>query len=152
MKNLIALTLIPFTFATASVNAQQVNTYGVCTQYREVYIPGYTNQSGNYVPGRVATQAFNVPCDPSVATYTPPPPPQPQPQYYRQRVCNPTAGAALGAGLAGALGGGYSRTYSGNWYNNYSRGSSSGGYSNTTKYTGYWQLFGAGLGALMFSC
>jgi len=44
------------------VMSQQVNTFGVCTQYREVYIPGGYDSYGNYYPGNVETQVYNVPC------------------------------------------------------------------------------------------
>ena len=42
--------------------AQQVNQYGVCTQYQEVYVPGGYDQYGNYYQGGVQTQSYNVPC------------------------------------------------------------------------------------------
>lgn len=143
MKHL--LLLLPLTLASVSVQAQQVNQYGVCTQYQEVYVPGGYDQYGNYYPGGVQTQSYNVPCGNMNAGYG-------GNNYYRPRVCNPTAGALLGAGIAGAIAGGSSRSYSGNWYNTYSRDGSSGGWSNTEKNNYSWQTLGAGLGALMFGC
>jgi hypothetical protein len=151
MRHLSLALLLSLTFAPISTQAQQVNTYGVCRQYREVYTPGYNDQYGNYVSGRVYTQSYIVPCDGSVATYVQPP----QQQYYqRQRVCNPAAGAALGYGLGEALGGGNGWKSSSNWTRNYNRNSSSGSYnySNRNYRSNGWSVFGGGLGALLFSC
>ena len=152
MKKL--LIILPLLFLPAPVVAQQVNTYGVCRQYQEIYTPGYNDRYGNYVSGSVSTQSYIVPCNGSVASYQQPQP-QPQQQYYqRQRVCNPTAGAAMGAGLAEALSGGNGWQSSSNWTRNYNRNSSSGSYnySNRNYRSNGWTLFGAGLGALMYSC
>ena len=147
MKLLPLALLLSLTFAPVSTQAQQVNTYGVCRQYREVYTPGYNDQYGNYVSGRVYTQSYIVPCDGSVATYVQPP----QQQYYqRQRVCNPAAGAALGYGLATALSGQTGYNYNSNYTRN--RNSGSYNYSYGNKRSNSWGIFGAGLGALMFSC
>jgi hypothetical protein len=76
------------------------------------------------------------------------------PNYRRQRVCNPTAGAVMGAGLAEALSGGNGWRSNSNWTRNYNRNSSSGSYnySNRNYKSNGWSLFGAGIGALMFSC
>lgn len=141
MKKL--LLLLPLTFLPMPVMAQQVNQYGVCTQYQEVYVPGGYDQYGNYYPGGVQTQSYNVPCNQvSGGNWNP--------TYQRQRVCNPVAGAAMGAGLAEALSGGRGYKYN----SNYSRNGSSGSYNYS--YRNYksngWTLFGAGLGALMYSC
>lgn len=156
MKYLLpALLLLP-----TPVFAQQVNQFAVCTQNQEVYTPGRYDKFGNFVPGAVTVQTYNVPCNAVNQGY------RPANQYYSngyagnggygyyrpRRVCNPTAGALLGAGIAGAIAGGSSRTWSGNWYNNYSRNGSSGGWSNTESNNYSWQALGAGLGALMFSC
>jgi hypothetical protein len=144
MKHFILLSLL---FLPTPVVAQQVNQFGVCTQYQEVYTPGGYDQYGNYFPGGVSTQSYNVPCNGSVVNSQP---------YYRprQRVCNPTAGAALGAGLAEALSGGRGWKSSSNWTRNYNRNSSSGSYnySNRNYKSNGWSIFGAGLGALLFSC
>ena len=149
MKHLLTLSLLlPFAFV-APTQAQQVNAYGVCTQYREIYNPGYTDQYGNYVAGSVSTQSFNVPCNGSVSTTQPP-----QQYYQRQRVCNPTAGAAMGAGLAEALSGGNGWKSFSSWTRNYNRNSSSEtyNYGNRNYKSNGWSLFGGGLGALLFSC
>ena len=145
MKHLILLSLL---FLPAPVVAQRVNYTNVCTQYREVYTPGGHDYYGYYYPGKVTSEAYNVPCNDSVVNYV-----QPQ-QQQRQRVCNPRAGAALGYGLGEALGGGNGWKSSSNWTRNYNRNSSSGSYnySNRNHKSNGWSLFGAGLGALMFSC
>jgi hypothetical protein len=151
MKLLSLTLLLPLAFVPVSVEAQQVNAYGVCTQYREIYTPGYTDQYGNYVAGSVSTQSFNVPCNGSVATTQPP-----QQYYQRQRVCNPAAGAAMIGGLAEALSGGRGWKSNSNWKRNYNRNnnSSSGryNYSNRNYTSNGWTIFGAGLGALLYSC
>ena len=146
MKLLPLALLLPLTFVPASVEAQQVNAYGVCTQYREIYNPGYTDSYGNYTPGYVSTQSFNVPCNGSVTTT--------QPYYQRQRVCNPAAGAAVGYGLATALSGSTGYSYNSNYKRRYNRNSSSGSYnySYRNNRSNSWGIFGAGIGALMFSC
>jgi len=150
MKLLPLALLLPLTFVPVSTQAQQVNTYGVCKQYQEVYSPGYNDQYGNYVSGRVSTQSYIVPCNGSVTTYV-----QPQQQYYqRQRVCNPAAGAAVGYGLASALSGSTGYSYNSNYKRRYNRNSSSGSYnySYRNNRSNSWGIFGAGIGALMFSC
>ena len=140
MKKLILLSTL--LFAPMPVMAQQINNYGVCTRYREAYQPGYYDEYGNYIQGGVYTESYNVPCGAGVYASSAP--------VYRQRVCNPGAGAAMGAGLAEALGGGNGYRYN----SNYTRGRNSGSYNYS--YRNYksngWSLFGAGLGALMFSC
>ena len=150
MKRFILTSLlIPFTFATPS-QAQQVNVYGenYCYVNTEQYVPGYYNNYGNYVSGYVNRTRRQVPCGNVVVNQQP---------YYnqpRQRVCNPTAGAAMGAGLAEALSGGNGWQTSSSWNRNYNRNSSSGSYnySNRNYASNGWTLFGAGLGALAFSC
>ena len=145
MKQLILL--LPLIFLPTPVMAQQVNQFGVCTQYQEVYVPGGYDQYGNYYQGGVQTQSYNVPCNQvSGGNWNP--------TYQRQRVCNPTAGAVMGAGLAEALSGGNGWRSNSNWTRNYNRNSSSGSYnySNRNYKSNGWSLFGAGIGALMFSC
>jgi len=61
MKKLLLLSAL--LFVPMPVMAQQVNQYGVCTQYQEVYVPGGYDQYGNYYPGGVQTQSYNVPCN-----------------------------------------------------------------------------------------
>ena len=138
--------------------AQQTNIYSVCTNIQENYTPGYYDSNGNYISGSVRTQRYNVQC--GTGTYyrpndgnvyqSPVAVPIEQPRY-RRRICNPVAGAALGAGLASALTGN-SYNYGGNYYRNYNRGSYSGGWNNYGTNSNGWTLFGAGLGALMYSC
>ena len=141
MKKL--LLLLPLVFLPTPAMAQQVNQYGVCTQYQEVYVPGGYDQYGNYYSGGVQTQSYNVPCNQvSGGNWNP--------TYQRQRVCNPAAGAAMGAGLAEALSGGNGYRYNSNYTRNRSSGSYNYSYRNY-KSNG-WSLFGAGLGALMYSC
>ncbi len=61
MKKLLLLSTL--LFAPMPVMAQQVNQFGVCTQYQEVYVPGGYDEYGNYYPGGVQTQSYNVPCN-----------------------------------------------------------------------------------------
>lgn len=103
MKHLIlASTLL---FAPVPVMAQQVNQFGVCTQYQEVYVPGGYDQYGNYYQGGVQTQSYNVPCNQVAGNNW-----NPNQYYGRGYVgratnpnCNP-ARTALGAVLGGAIG------------------------------------------------
>ena len=149
MKHLLTLSLIlPFVFV-APTQAQQVNVYGesYCYTNIEQYVPGYYDAYGNYVGGYVNRTRNRVPCGDNVVVNQ-------QPYYRRQRVCNPAAGAAIGYGLGEALGGGNGWKSSSNWTRNYDRNSSSGSYnySNRNYKSNGWSLFGAGIGALMFSC
>jgi hypothetical protein len=148
MKQLLITSLIlPIAFAMPS--KAQVNVYNesYCYVNTEQYVPGYYDAYGRYVGGYVQRTRNQVPCNGNVSYQ--------QPYYYqRQRVCNPVAGAAMGAGLAEALSGGRGYKYNSNWNRNYNRNSSSGNYNYS--YRNYksngWTLFGAGLGALMYSC
>jgi hypothetical protein len=91
MKQL--LLLLPLTFLSVPVQAQQVNNYAVCTQNREVYQPGGYDRYGNYVPGGVTVQSYNVPCNSGN-------------QYYRSGGCRPAPtilGALLGGGVAASM-------------------------------------------------
>jgi len=108
--------------------AQQVNNYAVCTQNQEVYQPGGYDRYGNYVPGGVTVQTYNVPCNNVNQGW------RPANQYYGNggyggRYCNPTRsvlGALLGGGVAASM----------------SRGN---GY--------YWSVpVGAAIGGAMFGC
>ena len=141
------------------VFAQQTNTFQVCRQYQENYVPGYYNNNGNYIQGGVQTTELTVNCQTGEVYsskvysgngggYVA----QPPVNYYRRRTCNPTAGALLGAGIASALSGGNGRTSSGSWNRFYDRNSSSGSWSNSYRNNNGWTLFGAGLGALLYSC
>jgi hypothetical protein len=154
MKLLLTLSLLlPFAFV-APTQAQQVNVYGesYCYANVEQYVPGYYDVYGRYIPGYVNRIRNRVSCAENVVVNQ-------QPYYngggyYRQRVCNPAAGAALGYGLAEALGGGNGWKSSSNWTRNYNRNSSSGSYnySNRNYKSNGWSIFGGGLGALLFSC
>jgi len=155
MKKL--LLLLPLLFTSTPVIAQQVNYTQICTQYREVYIPGGYDYYGYFYPGKVSSERYVVPCNGNVVNYVQPQQQyyQPQQQYYqRQRICNPAAGAAIGYGLGEALGGGNGWKSSSNWTRNYDRNSSSGSYnySNRNYKSNGWSVFGGGLGALIFGC
>lgn len=122
------LTLIlPLTLFTIPVQAQQVNNYAVCTQNQEVYQPGGYDQYGNYVPGGVMVQTYNVPCPGSVNQYY-------GNGYYGRRTnpnCNPTR-TILGTVLGGAIG----RAAASNYPKNY----------------GWATALGASIGGLTFAC
>ena len=97
MKKL--LLLLPLTLCPVHVQAQQVNNYAVCTQNQEVYRPGGYDQYGNYVPGGVSIQTYNVPCSGYRSN-----------QYYSNEndgvSCEPTKsvlGALLGGGIAASM-------------------------------------------------
>jgi hypothetical protein len=138
MKKL--LLLIPLTFLSipAPTQAQQVNVYQGCIA--ESYYPAHYDRYGNFVRESIIRNF--VPCGGGGYSAG---------NYYQQpqRICNPTAGAAMGAGLAEALSGGNGYRYN----SDYSRGSSgSYNYSYRNYKSNGWSLFGAGLGALMYSC
>jgi len=121
MKQLFLL--LPLTLLSVPVQAQQVNNFAVCTQNQEVYRPGGYDRYGNYVPGGVSIQTYNVPCNGANRYYSN--------GYndYGGRYCNPTRsllGALLGGGVAASM----------------SRGN---GY--------YWSVpVGAAIGGAMFGC
>jgi hypothetical protein len=151
MKIILSLLTASAVLIPTAAMSQQVNYYQTCTAYKEVYVPGYYDQYANYIQGRVNIQSYQTNCGSSQSYQSY----QPQQQYYqRQRVCNPTAGAVMGAGLAEALSGGNGYKYTSNYNRNYNRNNSSGSYNYS--YRNYksngWTLFGAGLGALAFSC
>jgi hypothetical protein len=108
MKQLFLL--LPLTLVSVPVQAQQVNNFNVCTQNQEVYQPGGYDQYGNYIPGGVSVQTYNVPCNNSNREYTTPN------QNYSNNGgihCDPTKtllGAILGGGVAASMsrGDGYS--------------------------------------------
>jgi hypothetical protein len=121
------------------VMAQQVNQFGVCTQYQEVYVPGGYDQYGNYYQGGVQTQSYNVPCNQvSGGNWNP------SNQYnngynngYYGRAtnpnCNPTR-TLLGTVLGGAIGRSMTST------------------SNNRNNRGWATALGASLGGLAFAC
>lgn len=148
MKKVFSSLLVVGIALPVPTMAQQVNYYQTCTAYREVYVPGYYDQYGYYQSGRVNTQSYSVPCGSnnyysSSQQYRP---------VYRQRVCNPTAGALLGAGIAGAISGGSGWSNSGSSNHKYNKNGSSRSWKSTTTNNYSWQALGAGLGALAFSC
>jgi hypothetical protein len=116
-------------FAPVPVMAQQVNQFAVCTQNQEVYQPGGYDQYGNYVPGGVSVQTYNVPCNGAVNQYY-----GNGGGYYGRRTnpnCNPTR-TVLGAVLGGAIG----RAAAMNYPKNY----------------GWATALGASIGGLSFAC
>lgn len=155
MRILICSSIITSVFFPIPTLSQQVNTYQVCHTYQEQYVPGYYNNNGSYVQGGVYTVKNQVNCQTGEVYSS-----QPyngsnntvyQP-YQRQRVCNPAAGALMGAGLASALSGGSGWKNSGNWNRYYGRNYSAGKWNNSYRDKSGWTLFGAGLGALIYSC
>jgi hypothetical protein len=128
MKQL--LLLLPLILASTPVQAQQVNNYAVCTQNQEVYRPGGYDQYGNYVPGGVSVQTYNVPCPGTVNQYYS----NGGGGYYGRRTnpnCNPTR-TLLGAVMGGAIG----RAAAMNYPKNY----------------GWATALGASVGGLAFAC
>lgn len=134
VKQLILL--LPLAFLPTPVIAQQVNQFGVCTQYQEVYVPGGYDQYGNYVAGGVQTQSYNVPCNQvSGGSWNQ------SNQYnnsgYVGRATNPNCNpvrTALGAVLGGAIGRSMTST------------------SNNRNNRGWATALGASLGGLAFAC
>lgn len=130
MKQLFLL--LPLTLFSVPVQAQQVNNFAVCTQNQEVYQPGGYDQYGNYVPGGVNVQSYNVPCN-NVN--------QGANQYYGNgrdyygRATNPNCNpmrTLLGATFGGAVG----RAAASNYPKNY----------------GWATALGASIGGLVFAC
>jgi hypothetical protein len=155
MKLLPLTLLLPLAFVPVSVEAQQLNTYQVCHTYQEQYTPGYYTNNGSYIQGGVYTIKNTVNCQTGEVYSS-----QPysgggnvvvnQQPYYRQRRCNSYAGAAIGYGLATAISGQTGYNYNSNYRRN--RNSGSYNYSYGNKRSNSWGIFGAGIGALMFSC
>ena len=105
MKMKKLLLLLPLVFLPAPAMAQQVNSFGVCTQYQEVYVRGGYDQYGNYYPGGFQTQSYNVPCN-QVYGCNWNPNQYNNNCYYGRRSnpnCNPTR-TLLGAVIGGAIG------------------------------------------------
>jgi hypothetical protein len=134
MKQLFLL--LPLALVSVPVQAQQVNNFNVCTQNQEVYQPGGYDQYGNYIPGGVSVQTYNVPCNNVNQGYR-----VPTNQYYgggggyygraTNPNCNPTR-TVLGAVLGGAIG----------------RAAASGHSQNY----GWATALGASIGGLTFAC
>lgn len=133
IKNLFLL--LPLTLFSVPVQAQQVNQFGVCIQNQEVYRPGGYDRYGNYVPGGVSVQSYNVPCNQINQGW------RPSNQYYyggsgysgsvTNPNCNPIR-TLLGATLGGAIG----RAAASDYPNNY----------------GWATAAGAAIGGLVFAC
>ena len=142
MKKLLLLIPLTFLSVPTPIQAQQVNVYQGCIA--ESYYPAHYDRYGNFVQDSVIRNF--VPCGGGYSAGN----------YYQQpqRICNPTAGAAMGAGLAEALSGGNGWRSNSNWTRDYNRNSSSGSYNYSSRNykSNGWSLFGAGLGALMYSC
>jgi hypothetical protein len=135
MKKL--LLLLSIIFLPAPSMSQQVNQFGVCTQYQEVYTPGGYDQYGNYFSGGVRTQSYNVPCNQvSGGNWNPNQGYYGGSGYYGRATnpnCNPTR-TLLGAVLGGAIGRSMTST------------------SNNRNNRGWATALGASLGGLAFSC
>ena len=148
MKLLPLTLLLPLVFTPVSTQAQQVNQFGVCVQYQEVYTPGGYDQYGNYFPGGVNTQSYNVPCNQVNSGW------RPSNQYYNgggygrgynrynnggyygRRTnpnCNPTR-TILGSVLGGAIGRSLTST------------------RNNRNNRGWATALGASIGGLTFAC
>ena len=146
MKHLILLSLL---FLPAPVVAQQVNQFGVCTQYQEVYAPGGYDQYGNYFSGGVSTQSYNVPCNQVNSGWRSSNQYYNNGGYYRRGYygnnnggyygrrtnpnCNPSR-TALGAVLGGAIGRSMTST------------------RNNRNNRGWATALGASIGGLSFAC
>jgi hypothetical protein len=126
--------LLPLTLSFVPVQAQQVNNFAVCTQNQEVYQPGGYDRYGNYIPGGVSIQTYNVPCNNLNQGY------RSTNQYYggggyygraTNPNCNPTR-TVLGAVLGGAIGRAAASSYPQNY--------------------GWATALGASLGGLTFAC
>jgi len=137
MKFLPLALLLPLTLSTVSVQAQQVNQFGVCTQNQEVYQPGGYDEYGNYVSGRVSVQSYNVPCNSINQGW------RPTNQYYNNgggyygRETNPNCNPVrtlLGATLGGAIGRSMTST------------------RNNRNNRGWATALGASIGGLAFAC
>jgi hypothetical protein len=129
------LFLLPLILTSIPAQAQQVNQFGVCTQYQEVYVPGGYDQYGNYYQGGVQTQSYNVPCN-QVSGGNWNPSNQYNNGYYGRATnpnCNPVR-TLLGATLGGAIGRSMTST------------------SNNRNNSGWATALGASLGGLVFAC
>jgi len=100
MKQL--LLLLPLTFLSIPVSAQQVTEFDECTRTREVYVPGYYDRYGNYQQGYVNTERYNVPCGNTGRNYYR----NGSYQQNRGTYCDPTKtllGGILGGGVAASM-------------------------------------------------
>ncbi|NBR26287.1 MAG: hypothetical protein EBU08_21375 [Micrococcales bacterium] len=129
MKHLFLL--LPLTLFSVPVQAQQVNNFAVCTQNQEVYRPGGYDRYGNYYPGGVSVQTYNVPCNGAANQYYGN---GGGSGYYGRRTnpnCNPVR-TLLGSVLGGAIGRAAASAYPDNY--------------------GWATAAGAAIGGLTFAC
>ncbi len=87
----------------AGANGQLVIDYPVCTNYREHYLGGGYDGNGDYIPGVVITERFNVVCGSAAYGAGSYRPYQGNPLNPR---CNPTRtilAGTLGAGIGAAF-------------------------------------------------
>lgn len=105
--------------------AQQVVELDECVRVKEVYVPGRYDAYGNYIPGRVESKRYRIPCSPyarngyyaapveDVNVYNVNPAPVERRAVRRAAIqCDPTKSA-----LGGVLGGGIAASMSrGNGY------------------------------------
>lgn len=156
MKKFLGILVSTAVLTPSVAFSQQTNTYQVCRQYQENYVPGHYSSNGSYKQGGVYTVELTVNCT-TGQVYSSRPfnsgnyVAQPPVYENRRRNCNPTTGALIGAGLAGVLGGN-TRTNSGSWSSVYGRNYTNTNWSNTYQNGYSWQTLGAGIGALLFSC
>ena len=95
MKHLFLL--LPLTLISIPVSAQQVTEFNECIKTREIYVPGYYDNYGNYRQGRVRTERYTVNCDSNTVITN---------QYQRGVNCRATPsvlGALLGGGIAASM-------------------------------------------------
>lgn len=156
MNKFLSIIFSSIVFTPSFALCQQTNTFRVCYQYQENYVPGFYNSNGSYQKGGVYTAELTVNCQTGEVYSSRPFNSENvvvQPPVYesRRRTCNPTAGALLGAGIASVIGGN-TRTDSGNSSTIWGRNFSSSSWSNTYQNGYSWQMLGAGIGALLFSC
>jgi hypothetical protein len=95
MKHL--LILLPLGLISVPVSAQQITEFNQCVKTREIYVPGYYDNYGNYMQGSVRTERYTVNCEnESVVTN----------QYQSGINCRATPaflGALLGGGVAASM-------------------------------------------------
>lgn len=98
----LALTLM-LASSALPLAAQQTQIYQVCTNYQENYNPGFVDSYGNYIPGNVNSQAYNVRCGYGGAPYGGGYYQAPQGNRRRCSAATTTLGGLLGGGVAAAL-------------------------------------------------
>ena len=95
MKQL--LILLPFSLISIPVSAQQITDFDQCVKTREIYVPGYYDNSGNFRQGRVKTERYTVDCENATVITN---------QVQRGPNCRATPsllGALLGGGVAASM-------------------------------------------------